>query len=352
MALNLINLMTAVLMQENKMAVQTIQAHDDLGGSISYSVSGGADANKFSIDAVTGALTFVSPPDFDVPGDANADNVYEVEVTASSTSASSDVTQALTVTISAANDALEKSLDLARVAGDKIAEEKTRNDDQDERLDSLDGTVATKADQATVDTLSNTVATKASQTDLDTANTSISQNSNRVGELEGFFDGNDVIKLDHLPEQLRTGMKPLGTFAVATDELPAATASNEFQYYIVDDFGQVDLSAAQDGSQVVDVAPKGWIISTGDTGWRYLPGGDGLTTVNGKTAQNGAVTIKAEDTPYAPSAASGLTATTAKAGLDEAGVKIAEVKASLGDTSTYDPVATFNRAYDARVAQG
>lgn len=50
--------------------------------AITYSISGGADAAKFNINASTGALTFKAAPDFEQPGDANKDNVYEVQVKA------------------------------------------------------------------------------------------------------------------------------------------------------------------------------------------------------------------------------------------------------------------------------
>ena len=41
----------------------------------------GADAGKFDISA-DGALTFKAQPDYEAPGDANKDNVYEVTVVA------------------------------------------------------------------------------------------------------------------------------------------------------------------------------------------------------------------------------------------------------------------------------
>lgn len=50
--------------------------------AIIYSIDGGADASKFNIDATSGALTFKAAPDFEKPGDANADNIYEVSVKA------------------------------------------------------------------------------------------------------------------------------------------------------------------------------------------------------------------------------------------------------------------------------
>lgn len=50
--------------------------------AITYSISGGADAAKFNINATTGVLTFKTAPDYEKPGDNNADNIYEVQVKA------------------------------------------------------------------------------------------------------------------------------------------------------------------------------------------------------------------------------------------------------------------------------
>ena len=54
---------------------------DDSGNPITWSVSG-ADGGKFNIPAgmLTFKLTFKARPDFEKPGDANTDNVYEVTV--------------------------------------------------------------------------------------------------------------------------------------------------------------------------------------------------------------------------------------------------------------------------------
>ena len=42
----------------------------------------GDDAGQFSIPGTSGALTFKAQPDYEAPGDANTDNVYEVTVVA------------------------------------------------------------------------------------------------------------------------------------------------------------------------------------------------------------------------------------------------------------------------------
>jgi len=63
---------------ENTTAVTTVTASDpDLPAqTLSYSISGGADQARFNINASTGVLTFVSAPDFEAPGDADANNRY------------------------------------------------------------------------------------------------------------------------------------------------------------------------------------------------------------------------------------------------------------------------------------
>ena len=75
---------------------------DQPAATLSYSISGGADAAKFAIDGATGALTFVSSPNFEAPTDVGANNVYNVQVTASDGTNSTN--QALAITVTAVND--------------------------------------------------------------------------------------------------------------------------------------------------------------------------------------------------------------------------------------------------------
>ncbi len=49
---------------------------------ITWSITGGADSALFSIQAAYGTLTFNDSPDYDNPTDADTDNVYVVQVTA------------------------------------------------------------------------------------------------------------------------------------------------------------------------------------------------------------------------------------------------------------------------------
>ncbi len=60
----------------------TVVATDAEGDTPTYSITGGADSALFNIDATSGAVTFIAAPDFETPGDADTDNIYELEVTA------------------------------------------------------------------------------------------------------------------------------------------------------------------------------------------------------------------------------------------------------------------------------
>ena len=89
----------AVSIAENTTAVTTVTATDpDAGQTLSYSISGGADASKFTIGSTTGALSFITAPNFELPTDAGGNNVYDVIVQASDGHGGID-TQAIAVTV-------------------------------------------------------------------------------------------------------------------------------------------------------------------------------------------------------------------------------------------------------------
>lgn len=81
---------------EGTTAVATLTA---TGGSITWSLVGGADVAKFSINSSTGALSFLSPPAFATPTDADGNNVYIVQVQATNPASSDTKTLNVTVTI-------------------------------------------------------------------------------------------------------------------------------------------------------------------------------------------------------------------------------------------------------------
>jgi hypothetical protein len=65
---------------ENRKAVAAITAVDPEGDALTFAIAGGADSSAFVIDPRTGALSFILPPDYENPADANRDNVYELIV--------------------------------------------------------------------------------------------------------------------------------------------------------------------------------------------------------------------------------------------------------------------------------
>jgi hypothetical protein len=81
---------------ENIAAALTAGAVDPDGDSLIFSIAGGTDAARFAITSA-GALTFASAPNYDLPGDANGDNVYQVQLRVSDGSLSA--TQDATVTV-------------------------------------------------------------------------------------------------------------------------------------------------------------------------------------------------------------------------------------------------------------
>ncbi len=93
-----------VSVAENATAVTTVTATDtDLPTqTLSYAISGGADAVKFIIDMNTGTLSFIDAPDFESPADTDGDNVYDVTVEVSDGLFTD--TQDITVNIAAVND--------------------------------------------------------------------------------------------------------------------------------------------------------------------------------------------------------------------------------------------------------
>jgi Ca2+-binding RTX toxin-like protein len=67
------------------------------GTVLTYSIIGGADAAKFTINAITGALSFISAPDFEASTDAGTNNIYDVVIQVSDGTLTD--TQAIAVTV-------------------------------------------------------------------------------------------------------------------------------------------------------------------------------------------------------------------------------------------------------------
>jgi len=87
----------AVSVAENQTAALTATATDQDGDALTFSLSG-TDASLFAIDATTGVITFIGAPDFEMPGDAGADNVFDVTVSVTDGTATTSQDVAITVT--------------------------------------------------------------------------------------------------------------------------------------------------------------------------------------------------------------------------------------------------------------
>lgn len=88
---------------EGSTAIGTIAASDpDASSILSYAISG-TDSSKFSINTSSGAVVFLSPPDFESPTDNGLDNTYNFNVTVSDGSLSS--TQSIAVAVGNVNEA-------------------------------------------------------------------------------------------------------------------------------------------------------------------------------------------------------------------------------------------------------
>ncbi|MFO6428586.1 tandem-95 repeat protein [Erythrobacter sp. W302b] len=86
-----------VAIAEGQTVVTQVVASGAAGVTITYAITGGADAGRFAINPVTGQLSFVAAPDFEQPADSDGDNLYEVIVSASDGSLTD--TQTLNVSV-------------------------------------------------------------------------------------------------------------------------------------------------------------------------------------------------------------------------------------------------------------
>ena len=96
--------------QENQTAAFTVTASDSDGDTLTYSIASGTDANMFDIDT-SGNVTFSAPPDFENPGDSNADNVYLLTAAVSDGTASDTMAFEVNVTNDPSDDPISNSYD-------------------------------------------------------------------------------------------------------------------------------------------------------------------------------------------------------------------------------------------------
>ena len=91
-------------MDENEVDISTLVATDADNDTLTYSITGGADKDLFAINASTGALSFITGPDYEDPGDNGFDNLYDVEITVSD--GNNNTVQALVIAVADLNEKL------------------------------------------------------------------------------------------------------------------------------------------------------------------------------------------------------------------------------------------------------
>ncbi|MEO0607247.1 MAG: cadherin repeat domain-containing protein [Pseudomonadota bacterium] len=83
---------------------------------VTRSPSGGVDRDLFSIDSATGVVTFDTAPDHENPADADTNNVYNIQVSATANGKTVTQDVAITVTNVDDNDPVITSLPTASAA--------------------------------------------------------------------------------------------------------------------------------------------------------------------------------------------------------------------------------------------
>lgn len=92
----------SAVIAENEIAAYTASATDADGDPVTFEIVGGADAARFTLNAITGQLNFKTAPDFEAISDANTDRIYEVLIRASDGLNATD--QAVTIQVTNVNE--------------------------------------------------------------------------------------------------------------------------------------------------------------------------------------------------------------------------------------------------------
>jgi len=111
----------ALSVSENSTGIATLAATDpDAGATRAWSIEGGADAARFTINAATGALSFVNAPDFEAANSAAASNIYAVTVGVSD--GTHLTTKAISITVADVNEFAISSLADTQAAANTVYE--------------------------------------------------------------------------------------------------------------------------------------------------------------------------------------------------------------------------------------
>ena len=93
---------TTLVMDENETTVSTLIGVDADNDALTYSITGGADKDLFTIDTSTGVLSFIAGPDYEAPSDSGGDNLYDIEISVSD--GSNTTSQALVISVGDLNE--------------------------------------------------------------------------------------------------------------------------------------------------------------------------------------------------------------------------------------------------------
>ena len=80
-------------------AVYTASATPNAAGAMSYSISGGADSVKFSINSSSGVVSFNSSPNHESPTDAGGNNIYDIVIQATESGSTFVATRSVAVVV-------------------------------------------------------------------------------------------------------------------------------------------------------------------------------------------------------------------------------------------------------------
>ena len=302
---------------EGATAAYTAAASDADGDTVSYTLSG-ADAALFDIDASTGAVTFKAAPDFEAPGDADGDNVYNLVVTASNGVNTTD--QAVAITVSNENDTAPA---FSSGATASVAEGATA------------GYTAAASD-ADGDTVSYTLSgADAALFDIDASTGAVTFKAAPDFEAPGDADGDNVYNL------VVTASDGVNT----TDQAVAITVSNE------NDTAPAFSSGAT--ASVAEGATAGYTAAAsdadGDTVSYTLSGADAaLFDIDAST---GAVTFKAAPDFEAPGDADGDNVYNLVVTASD-GVNTTDQAVAITVSNENDTAPAFSSGATASVAEG
>ena len=107
---------TNISIAENTSVVTDVNSSADGSGNVTYTILTAAegsfaeDSEVFTIDPNTGLLSFINPPDFENPLDQGGDNVYQVDIVA--TSGTQSVVQLIDVTVTDVADDFPQPLEI------------------------------------------------------------------------------------------------------------------------------------------------------------------------------------------------------------------------------------------------